>query len=118
MIDVTYKMPERNGTYILTVTGHAEYDEGFDAVCASMSTLIYTLAQNIKDASDFGWLRKNPTLKMEDGDARIKAKPDANHETIVAMMFTVIVRGIELVAANYPENITITKVIPDIVPNT
>lgn len=113
MIEVTYRMPEPGGVYTLTVKGHADYeDEGFDAVCASISALIYTLAQNVKDADDLGMLRRHPTLKLEDGDARIKARPLPDKETLIAMMFTVIYRGVELIAANYPANICTVKMVP------
>lgn len=113
MINVTYHMPETGGTYSLTVTGHADYeDDGFDAVCASISTLIYTLAQNVKDADDLGMLRRHPTLKLEDGDARIKARPVLEKESMIAMMFTVIFRGVELIAANYPLHVCAEKMVP------
>ena len=113
MIEVTYHMPEPGGTYSLTVTGHAEYeDDGFDAVCASISTLIYTLAQNRKDADGLGYLRRHPTLKLEDGDARVKARPLLEKEALIAMMFTVVVRGVELIAKNYPLHVCLVKMVP------
>lgn len=115
MIKAEYVMPLNNETYKLTVTGHANTGEPgkFDEVCAAVSTLVFTLAQNIKDAGDLKWLRKNPTLKLEPGDAVIKAKPTTNKEPMVAAMFTLIVRGLEMIAANYPDFIEITKVLPD-----
>lgn len=122
MVEVMFVMPEpcSNGTYKLTVTGHAGAEEPgkFDEVCAAVSTLVYTLAQNIKDAKDLGWLRKNPTLKLNEGDASIKAKPVQEKETLVATMFTVITRGLQMIAFNYPDFVKFTKVLPDIGPTT
>lgn len=116
MINITYEMPVNNEVYKLTVTGHAGSDEyGKDLVCAAVSTLALTIAQCVKDASDLGWLRKNPTLKMEDGDACIKAKPVPEKEPIIGAMFTTVVRGLEMLAVNYPDYITYTKVLPDYV---
>ena len=118
MINITYEMPVNNEVYKLTVTGHANTTDEpgkFDLVCAAVSTLVFTLAQCVTDASDLGWLRKNPTLKLEDGDACIKAKPMPEKEPIIGAMFTTIVRGLEMLTVNYPDNITYTKVLPDYV---
>ena len=117
MIDITYDMPVNNEVYKLTITGHAEAEDPgkFDLVCAAVSTLAFTLAQCLKDADELGWLRMHPTLKMEDGDACIKAKAVKTHEPIIGAMFTTIVRGLEMLAVNYPDNITLTKVLPDYV---
>lgn len=120
MIEITYMMPISNQTYRLTVKGHAGYEEPgkFDEVCAAISTLVFTLAQNVKDAHDLGWLRMDPTLKLDEGDSVIKAKPAPGKEVMIATMYTVIVRGLEMVAANYPDNVALTKVLPDLSPTT
>ena len=114
MIEVIFAQSDDKDTYILTASGHAKYDdEGRDLVCASVSTLIYTLAQNVKDMQDLGWLRKKPVLELEDGDAKITCKPRTERRNATKLVFTAIQRGVEMVVANYPDNVCLTKMVTD-----
>lgn len=117
MVNVYYLLSEDEQSHVLTVTGHANYkSDDFDAVCASLSTLIYTLAQNVQDAYELGWLRKKPVLHLEDGDARITCKPKVNKRPAVGYLFHVIRRGIEMLIENYPDNVSLTLQVPEETP--
>lgn len=101
---------QREGTLSLRLIGHAGYAEhGKDIVCASASILVYTVAQMMTELYQQGRLFEQPLIKLEDGDALIKAKPndwgimDARHTLLMAQT------GFELLQSNYPVNLQLTK---------
>ena len=102
MIKVIYHR-DRNR---VSVTGHAQSGEpGHDLVCASASTLVYTLAafvQNMKNARQV----YNPTADLKEGDAIISCEPPNKYKISVTLVFDSICGGFELLAKNYPDNIS------------
>lgn len=118
MVEVIFCESENRDTYIMTAVGHAGYaDEGEDIVCAAISTLIYTLAQNVKDMEDLGWLKKRAVLKLENGDTKITCKPRVERRNAAKLIFTCIQRGIAMLAANYPESLELTMMVTDTRPS-
>ena len=90
----------------LTVKGHAYSGEsGRDLICAACSALAYTLAENVSNMESGGQTR-NITINLNPGDAEISCYPNSRFNSIVTMIFDAICAGFELLAANYPENIT------------
>ena len=90
----------------LTMTGHAgAADPGHDLVCASASMLAYTLAINVANMADHGQCRQ-PITKLNDGDAEISCNPKCNLKNTVTLVFDTICAGFELLAHEYPENIS------------
>ena len=90
----------------LTMNGHAgAADPGHDLVCASASMLAYTLAINVANMADQGQVRQ-PITKLHDGDAEISCNPKSNLKNTVTLVFDAICAGFELLAHQYPENIS------------
>lgn len=102
MIKVNY---HRNLNRV-SVTGHAQSGEaGHDLVCASASILIYTLGsfvENMKNARQ----TYNPKIALKEGDALISCEPPTRYKGAVTLVFDSICGGFELLARNYPDNIT------------
>ena len=118
MVEAIFTQSEDKNTYIVTVVGHADYaEEGRDIVCSAVSALIYTLAQNVRDCEELGWLRKKPVLELEDGNTKITCKPRVERRNAVKLIFTVIQRGMEMIAVNYPDHVGITKMVTDTRPS-
>ena len=90
----------------VTMEGHAQSAEkGQDLVCASASTLIYTLAtfvENMKKARQ----TYNPVVEMKEGDALISCSPPTRVKGAVTLVFDSICAGFELLAHDYPDNIS------------
>ena len=90
--------------YELTIEGHSEYAEkGKDIVCASVSTLFYTLGQALHESQKM--LTHKPMFKDEDGKGKIKCKPKKEYAGNIARTYWTILTGIELVASNYPDHV-------------
>lgn len=90
----------------VTVEGHAHSDEvGHDLVCASASTLTYTLAafvENMRNAKQV----YNPKVELNEGDALIYCEPPNRYKGSVTLVFDAICGGFELLARDYPDNIS------------
>ena len=90
----------------LTMTGHAgAADPGHDLVCASASMLAYTLAINVANMADQCQVRQ-PITKLSDGDAEISCNPKSNLKNTITLVFDTICAGFELLAHQYPDNIS------------
>ncbi len=90
----------------VTVEGHAHSgDHGHDLVCASASVLAYTLASFIKNTHKAKQVKK-PVLKLEPGEAEVSCKPKKDFRLAVTLVFDALCGGFELLARNYPKNIS------------
>ena len=90
----------------VTVEGHARSGEaGHDLVCASASILIYTLASFAKNTQKAKQSHKL-TLKLDSGDAEVSCKPKKPYKGAITLVFDSICAGFELLARNYPGNIS------------
>ena len=102
MITVVYNRTR----HTLTMEGHAQSGEpGHDLVCASASILAYTLASSVSNMAEVEQVRE-PVLKLNKGEARVSCKPRTRFTSAVTLIFDSICAGFELLATNYPENIS------------
>lgn len=102
MIEVTYYREHSR----VTVKGHAHSDEpGKDLVCAGVSALAFTLAENVGHMQQSGYVR-DVTVKMDPGDCEIACRPKGKYTATVRMILEAVIVGFELLAANTPEYIT------------
>ena len=104
---VNISMTYSDNTLSLKVEGHANHDEkGKDIVCASVSVLVYTLAQYVKWMFERHELKRSPLIELEEGDSRIVAKPKTDYMAEGLHAFFVASVGFDLLARNYPDYIT------------
>lgn len=90
----------------VTAEGHARSaEEGRDLVCASVSSLIYTLGINVERLSDNGMVRCE-ALKTESGEAEISCTPKHNMRHVVTLIFDTVCAGLECLAAQYPQYVS------------
>ena len=90
----------------VSVTGHAMSGEaGQDLVCASATILVYTLASFVNNMESAKQVR-NPTVKLKEGDAVISCAPPNRYKGAVTLVFDSICGGFELLARDYPDNIS------------
>ena len=80
---------------------------GEDLVCASASTLTYTIIQNVYDYKQNGFFRKPPKISTSDGYASIICYPTRKYRETVLDMFRVIERGFQLLQHNFPDNVEV-----------
>jgi len=99
MIEIRY---ERDACKV-TVDGHAHSDEpGKDLVCAAVSILVHTLAEQAAANEEAGILREM-TAVVEDGRAEIHCVPCELYAGIVGLQMSAVCVGFRLLAAKYPE---------------
>lgn len=90
----------------VTMEGHAQSgEEGHDLVCASASILMYTLASFVENMRGAGQVY-NPTVKLNEGDAVVYCVPPNKSKSAVTLVFDSICGGFELLARDYPDNIS------------
>ena len=100
MITTTYD----RANHSLKIEGHSHYAEhGKDIVCAAVSILAYTLAEDINMAYQVGYLTEEPTIDMQEGNAEIKCCPIEAAESIVSLIFQNVCVGFEIMSKQYPE---------------
>ncbi|MGP1544167.1 MAG: ribosomal-processing cysteine protease Prp [Candidatus Fimenecus sp.] len=104
MIKAKFEHSSDGNTLILSVSGHAgSAEKGKDLICASVSILTYTIAQIVQSFYDEKKLKKQPTIKLDDGNAVITCKPrkDIYKEALYA--YIIIMTGFKILQYNYPE---------------
>lgn len=90
----------------LTVKGHALSDvPGHDLVCAGCSALVYTLAANVGNMDDSGYVRDAVAI-LEPGNAEISCRPRRRYTAMAARIFEAICVGFELLAVSNPQYIS------------
>lgn len=103
MIKAVYDRPN----LCLTIEGHAYNGEaGHDLVCASASILAYTLAASVTNAAKTS--NTTTVIRLEKGDAEVQCKPNPAIAGAVMLIYDTVCVGFELLARNYPENISYT----------
>lgn len=92
--------------YELKVSGHANADaKGKDIVCASVSTLFYTLGETLFESTDMLFDVPTFTDSEEDDTHIIKCKPKPKYEANVQLVFRTILIGLKCLAESYKEYI-------------
>lgn len=105
MIHIEFTASEGYG-FMLTIKGHAGAGEkDHDLVCAGVSMLTYTIAQNVHDFKNSKMLETSPTIKTEEGDSVITVNPKARFKESILMVLMGLVRGFDVAAETYPEYI-------------
>lgn len=90
----------------LTVVGHAySGDAGHDLVCAGVSTLVHTLAANIRSWNDAGHV-KHPSIVLEKGEAELSCEFPRRYNAQLTLVMDAICGGLEILAKSYPEHIS------------
>lgn len=103
MIKAVYDRPN----LCLTIEGHAYNGEaGHDLVCASASILAYTLAASVTNAARTS--NTTTVIRLEKGDAEVRCNPNSAFPGVIMLIFDTVCVGFELLARNYPENISYT----------
>ena len=110
MVTITAKHDLEHNMLCLETKGHAGYDKhGRDIVCASVSILMYTLAQVVKDMHDTGSIREC-AIMFSEGDACIKCRCDDQDTFAEALQnYSVIEVGCSLLAHNYPQYVRLVS---------
>ena len=104
---VTISMTYTDTTLSLKVEGHAgQAEKGQDVVCASVSMLVYTIAQYTRWMYEQHQLKRSPLIELEEGNSQVIAKPKAEHMAEGLHAFFVASVGFGLLAKNYPEYVT------------
>lgn len=90
----------------VTVKGHAgTAPAGQDLVCAAVSTLTYTLAENVAQLHRLGKVAE-PEIRLENGDAEISCVPSGAYKNIVRAFFEAVCIGFALLEEKYPDVIS------------
>ena len=104
MIKAVYDRKENK----ITVEGHAYSGEpGHDLICASASVLIYTIAASVNSMQQNGHVETS-VISLESGNGTVGCVPYRQFKDAITMIFDSICAGYELLATNYPENVSYT----------
>lgn len=102
MVDIVYYRRFNR----VTVRGHAgTAPAGQDLVCAAVSTLTYTLAENVAQLHRLGKVAE-PEIRLENGDAEISCVPSGAFKNIVRAFFEAVCIGFALLEEKYPDVIS------------
>ena len=92
--------------FTLTMDGHARSGIiGEDLVCSALSMLMYTLEAALTDHKE----ALLPSIGKADGHARFHCSPTKGNKTMCKTIFATIFSGFELLANQYPQNVTAIK---------
>lgn len=122
MTRITYKVDKgiakgEADTYTLIAIGHSGYATvGKDIVCASVSTLMYTLAAMLRKHPEYiedGTLKYSFEERNENNEPKafvsVSPKPYPMAEDMIEEIFETIVSGMELLHDNYSNNVNLVK---------
>lgn len=88
----------------LKIEGHAGFADKCDPVCAGVSTLAYTLIENLNILSDN---LDTFDVQTDKGFAEITCKPKEGHEATIESVLWVILNGISALVQAYPDNVSL-----------
>lgn len=90
----------------ITVEGHAYSGEpGHDLICASASMLVYTLAASVESMERHGHI-SGAVIDLKEGNGTVGCEAYEQFKAAITLIFDSICAGYELLAANYPENVS------------
>ena len=108
MITTTFTYSS-NGVLSLDLTGHADLvREGYDPVCAAVSVLLYTLADELEDMAGEGLLRRSPHILLSPGSAHISVTPTRKGKMRTEGAYRLTLRGLDLLSRAYPQCLKIS----------
>jgi uncharacterized protein YsxB (DUF464 family) len=104
MIKAVYDRKENK----ITVEGHAYSGEpGHDLICAAASVLIYTIAASVSNMQEREHV-SDAVINLESGNGLVSCEPYEQFKGAITLIFDSICAGYELLAANYPSNVSYT----------
>lgn len=100
MIQITFKP----NTMELNVQGHAGHGKkGKDIVCSAISTLFYTLGENLLQSLEM--IDGTPIVKDDEGCGLICCTPKSEYEGNIALIYRTVLVGMQMIAEQYPKNV-------------
>jgi uncharacterized protein YsxB (DUF464 family) len=86
----------------LEITGHAgSAPRGQDLICAGVSALALTLAENVERLGRLGWLAEQE-VSLVPGDTRIRCRPKEEYAGTVQVVFAAVCAGFEVMEERWP----------------
>ena len=101
MVEIKYDQQNHR----VTVTGHAgSGQKGHDLVCASVTTLVLTLAQDIEDLIQRG-AAADPVVDIQEGHAELACTAMAGWDAVVQLVFDTLCAGFHGLSEAQPEHV-------------
>lgn len=95
--------------FYIEAAGHSGYDiAGRDIVCAGVSALMLGTVNMTEKMERAGYIGKK-TLVIRDGYVRLAARAARGKSGLLGAVFETALSGLELIEAQYPENVRITR---------
>lgn len=107
MIKITYSRKEHE----LIIKGHSGTGEktGKDIICAGVSTLACTLAQDLRILEQRGAVTKYE-MRLEAGNTRLACVPTEVHAEQVGLVMDALITGMTMMADSYPQNVSYEEI--------
>lgn len=91
-------------TMELKIDGHAGYGKkGKDIVCSAVSTLFFTLGENLLQSLEM--IDGTPIIKDDEGCGLICCSPKPEYAGNIALIYRTVLVGMEMIAEQYPKNV-------------
>ena len=108
MITAKFDIDKDSGAMIMRVSGHAGAGpQGFDLVCAGVSSIAVGIAQVISDMDKMGKFKRESKISIRNGFVRVIAKPKPGYEAETLHTFFVGEVQLGMMAQVYPKYIKI-----------
>lgn len=107
MIEITYS----RRVHELIIKGHSGTGEktGKDIICAGVSALACTLAQDLRILERRGAVTKYE-MRLEEGDTRLACVPTEVHAEQVELVMDALIMGMAMMADSYPQNVSYAEI--------
>ncbi|MFZ5975209.1 MAG: ribosomal-processing cysteine protease Prp [Bacillota bacterium] len=104
MTTATFK--QHGDVFRIQIEGHADYNPGQDIICASCSTLAYTLLQCLKaEQESNNFIVFDHDIKEGVGSYYVKMRPLQRAIGYIEVMVNTIASGFALLAHKYPNHV-------------
>ena len=101
MVSITYDC----GKFELKVEGHAGVaPAGEDLVCAAVTMLVRTFAENAKQMDRAG-IASGVQIELKDGSAHVLCRPAKKYRAVAKAVLQAVCIGFELLEREYPEHV-------------
>lgn len=102
MVEIIY----HRASHSLTARGHAQAGEkGRDPVCAGVSALVLTLAENVASLVTQGNASRQ-VLRLNDGDAEVSCQSGEKMDAVVTLIYDTLCSGFALLQTLHPEHVS------------
>ncbi len=98
----------RGGELVFSASGHASDGAAVSEVCAAVSALCHTLAQNVIFMRRGGKTESEPVIRLLPGDCEIRVVPAKEYLAEAIHAFLVIEAGFSLLAHNFGDKVSLT----------